>query len=165
MFVITLREDKAAHFWEHLDTIRKKILVFHANPCVPSQITLSLLFFIVCMTLCLLLLVNASESKMNAQRLLGEIRCRAWGELCSIVTLVLQERWKNQALVGWSVRNCFLEQIMALDPVPVYSYLLAPVTVAALGMHILIFTYCWRSLAELDKAVYPTELQGKLAQF
>lgn len=46
-------------------------------------------------------------SKMSAQRLLGDICCRAWGELCSIVNLILQERWKNQALVGWSVWNYF----------------------------------------------------------
>lgn len=49
-------------------------------------------------------------SKINAQGLVGEICCRVLGELCSFVTLVLlqqdqQERWKKQALVGWSVWN------------------------------------------------------------
>lgn len=41
------------------------------------------------------------------------------------------------------------------------TVMLAPVTVAALGMHqqcVLLSMYCWKCLAELDKAVYPKEL-------
>lgn len=77
------------------------------------------------------------------------------------------EDGKNKPLLAEVFEIPFLEQTMASSPVPVYSYLLAPVTVAAPGMHqerSLIFTHCLKSPAELHKAVYPKELQGQLAQ-
>lgn len=63
---------------------------------------------------------------------------------------------KNKPLLAQVFEIAFLVQIMALNLVPAYSNLLAPVTVAALGMlqeHILIFTHCLKSLAELNRAV------------
>lgn len=73
----------------------------------------------------------------------------------------------NKPLLAEVFEIPFPEQITALSPVPVYSSLLAPVTVATLGMHqecIPTFTHCLSSLAEPNEAVYPKELQGKLAQ-
>lgn len=55
------------------------------------------------------------------------------------------EDGKNKPLLAEVFEIPFLEQTMASSPVPVYSYLLAPVTVATPGMHqerSLIFTHC-----------------------
>lgn len=68
------------------------------------------------------------------------------------------EDGKNKPLLAEVFEIPFLEQTMASSPVPVYSYLLAPVTVATPGMHqerSLIFTHCWKARQSRTKLCIP----------
>lgn len=107
--------------------------------------------------------------KMNAQSFLGEICCRVLGELCSIVPLVLlqQETWKKQALVGSSVWNYFSWTDYGLESCTCLQLSVSSCYSGCSGDApgaILIFTHCLKSLAGLNRAAYPKDLQGKLAQ-